>query len=60
MRIFFRMKRGDTRTWASINQGKWDTAVRNSSALRAALLRALEIETALSEEQAFALILLDI
>ena len=27
MRISFRMKREDTRAWAAVNQGKWDTAV---------------------------------
>ena len=60
MRLFFRMQRDETRSWAEGAQGEWDTAVRNSSALRAALLRSLQIETAISEQEAFALILLDI
>ena len=60
MRVFFRVHRDGTRRWVDATAGSWDTAIRNSSALRAALLRALDIESAMSEEQAFALILLDI
>ena len=60
MRLFCRMQREETRSWADGAQGEWDTAVRKSSALRAALLRSLQIEIAISEDEAFALILLDI
>ena len=49
MRLFLRMQRESTRDWADSASGEWDTAVRKSSALRAALLRSLEIETAISE-----------
>ena len=60
MRLFFRMHKDYSQEWEASMHGAWDTAIKGSSALRAALKRALQIECAVAEEECFALILLDI
>ena len=60
VRVFFRMCRGETRKWADARHGHWDTAIRGSSALQAAIKRALRIECAKTMDVDFALLLVDI
>ena len=60
MRLFFRCFADVTRGWTMEKHGAWDTAIKGSSSLRAALKRALDIECAQAADEIFALILLDI
>ncbi len=48
-RILMRLCGDDVSDWDTSTAGKWDTAVAGSSALRAHLVRALEVEIALIE-----------
>ena len=60
VRVFFRIHRKRTREWEAKHHGHWDTAIQNSSALKAAIKRALDIECAKIADETFALILIDI
>ena len=58
-RLFFRIHRNQGRKWATDKRGEWDQAVAGSSALSAAVLQALGVESAILNEEFFVQLALD-
>ncbi len=58
-RLLMRVSGDDISDWDTAAAGHWDTAIAGSSALRAHILRALDVELAMSEELCMAHFLWD-